>query len=378
MIEPFELGPIRPPSEANSLLIRATVNCPWNKCKFCPVYKGQKFEYRKVEDIKRDIRTARTIHDRIKESSWRSGDGGDTRRSAAEIFNGTSSPAWRNVALWMYAGGEHCFLQDSNTLIMRTGELSEVIRFLKETFPGINRITTYGRSDTAARKTVDELVELKNAGLTRVHIGLESGHDPLLEYMEKGVTAAQHIAGGRNVVASGLSLCEYVLLGLGGEKLSREHALDTARVLNEINPAFIRVRTLTVKEGIPLHQEVTEAKFIRATDERIIAEERLLIENLNCQSSFVSDHITNLLQDIEGKLPEDKEKLIAIIERFQSLSPELKTNFRVGRRAALYNSLDDLEHPQRRETVDRIVSRLTRGDQQVDEEAIYAFMERFI
>ena len=140
MVDYFELGPIRPPSEAHSLLIRATVNCPWNKCKFCHIYKGQKFGYRYVADIKQDITAAKAIRDQIAEISWKSGNGGNLRQAAAGMYRTAPNEAYRNVALWLYAGGENCFLQDSNTLIMRTKELAEVIRFLKETFPGIKRI----------------------------------------------------------------------------------------------------------------------------------------------------------------------------------------------------------------------------------------------
>ena len=378
MVDYFELGPIRPPSEAHSLLIRATVNCPWNKCKFCHIYKGQKFGYRSVADIKQDIVTAKAIRDQIAEISWKSGNGGNLRQAAAGVYSTAPNEAYRNVALWLYAGGENCFLQDSNTLIMRTKELAEVIRFLKETFPGIKRITSYGRSDTASRKTVPELVELREAGLSRLHIGLETGYDPLLEYMDKGVTAAVHIAGGRKIVESGISLCEYVLLGLGGDKMWREHATETARVLNEINPAFIRVRTLTIKEGMPLYQEVADGRFIRAADERIIEEEKLLLENLNCQSNFVSDHITNLIEEIQGKLPEEKEKLLGILDRFQKLTPEERANFRVGRRAGVYSRLDDLNDARKHEIVEQIIKRLSPGNGQVDEGVIYSLMERFI
>ncbi|MFC1870171.1 radical SAM protein [Chloroflexota bacterium] len=379
MTESFELGPIRPPSEAYSLLIRATVNCPWNKCKFCHIYKGQKFQYRPVAEIKQDIEAASAIQDRIKEISWQSGYGSSgVREAAAGVFNNPSNEASRNVALWLYAGGENCFLQDSNTLIMRTAEMAEVIRFLKEKLPSIKRITTYGRSDTAAKKSVEELIELKEAGLSRVHIGLESGYDPLLEYMEKGVDAAKHIAGGKKIVESGISLCEYVLLGLGGETLWREHATHTARVLNEIDPAFIRFRTLTIKDGMPLYQEVENGDFIRATDERIIEEQRLLIENLNCNANLVSDHITNLFQEIEGKLPQDKEKMLDIIDRFQAMTPEERIHFRVGRRVGLYTSLEDLRDLRKHETVERIISQLRNNGKEVDEKAIYSLMERFI
>ena len=145
------------------------------------------------------------------------------------------------------------------------------------------------------------------AALTRLHIGLESGYDSVLKFMDKGVTAAEHIEGGKNVVASGISLCEYVLLGAGGKKMWREHAIATAKVLSEINPDYIRIRTLTINNKMPLYNEVVNGYFVRSNDEDIVREERIIIENLNCTSNFISDHATNLLQELEGKLPGDKK-----------------------------------------------------------------------
>jgi len=378
MAESFELGPIRPPSEAHSLLIRVTRNCPWNRCKFCHIYKGEKFELKSVEEIKQEILSAKAIQDKLKEISWKSGYGGRVEGVAGTILNNPPNEAYFDVALWLYYGGTSAFLQDANSLIMRTNELVEVIRFLKQTLPSITRVTSYGRSKTAAKKKLEELIQLHQAGLSRLHIGLESGYDPLLQYMDKGVTAADHIKGGRKIVASGISLCEYVVLGLGGKEMWREHAIETARVLNEIDPDFIRVRTLTIKQGMPLYDEVKNGNFIRATDEETLEEEKLLIEHLNCHSYFVSDHITNLLQEIEGQLPQDKEKMLASIARFQSLSPEEKHNFRVGRRVGIYTYLDDLYNSRKHNTVEHAIQKLSNDGSQLDEETIYALMERFI
>jgi len=378
MPDSFELGPIRPPSEAYSLLIRVTKNCPWNRCKFCHIYKGKKFELRSVEEIKQDISTAKAIQDRLKETSWKAGYGGRVEEVAAAILNNPPNEAYFNVALWLYYGGTSAFLQDANTLIMRTPELVEVIKFLKQTLPSITQVTSYGRSKTAAKKKPEELIELHQAGLSRLHIGLESGYDPLLKYMDKGVTAAEHVKGGRNVVKSGISLCEYVLLGLGGKKMWREHATQTAKVLSQIDPDFIRVRTLTIKQGMPLYDEVKNGNFIRATDEEIVEEEKLLVEHLDCHSYFVSDHITNLLQEIEGQLPQDKEKMLATIARFQSLSPEEKHNFRVGRRVGIYTCLDDLDNSRKHNLVEHAIQKLSDDGKQVDDETIYSLMERFI
>jgi len=374
----FGLGPIRPPSEAYSLLIRVTINCPWNRCKFCHIYKGEKFQLRSVEEIKQDITTAKAIQDKIKEISWKSGYGGSAEEMASAILTNPPNEAFFNVALWLYAGGTSAFLQDANTLIMRTNELVEVIKFLKQTLPTITRVTSYGRSKTAAKKKLEELIQLQQAGLSRLHIGLESGYDPLLQYMDKGVTAADHIVGGKKIVESGISLCEYVVLGLGGKEMWREHAIETAKVLNQIDADFIRVRTLTIKQGMPLYEEIENGNFTRATDEEIVEEERLLIEHLDCHSYFVSDHITNLLQEVEGKLPEDKERMLASIAKFQSLSPEERANFRVGRRVGIYTDLDDLYDWRKYSTVEQAIKKLSHDGNQVDEETIYTLMKRFI
>ncbi len=376
--ESFELGPIRPPSEARSLLIRVTRNCSWNRCKFCHIYKGKKFELRPVEEIKQEILTVKAIQDKIKELAGKAGDGGRVEEAAAAILNNPPNETYFNVALWLYYGGTSAFLQDANTLIMRTAELVEVIKFLKQTLPTITRVTSYGRSKTAAKKRVEELAQLHQAGLSRLHIGLESGYDPLLEYMDKGVTAADHIKGGRNIVASGISLCEYVLLGLGGEKMWREHATHTAKVLNQIDPDYIRVRTLTIKAGMPLYDEVKKGNFVRAADEKILAEEKLLIENLDGNSYFISDHITNLLQEIEGKLPQDKERMLATIARFQALPAEERLNFRVGRRVGIYTYLDDLDDARKHDVVEHAIQQLSDNGRKVDDEIIYSLMERFI
>ena len=374
----FGLGPIRPPSEAYSLLIRVTINCPWNRCKFCHIYKGEKFQLRSVEEIKQDITTAKAIQDKIKEISWKSGYGGSVEEMAGATLTNPPNEAFFNVALWLYAGGTSAFLQDANTLIMRTNELVEVIKFLKQTLPTITRVTSYGRSKTAAKKKLEELIQLQQAGLSRLHIGLESGYDPLLQYMDKGVTATDHIVGGKKIVESGISLCEYVVLGLGGRKMWREHAIETAKVLTQIDADFIRVRTLTIKQGMPLYDEIENGNFTRATDEEIVEEERLLIEHLDCHSYFVSDHITNLLQEVEGKLPEDKERMLASIAKFQSLSPEERANFRVGRRVGIYTDLDDLYDWRKYSTVEQAIKKLSHDGNQVDEETIYTLMKRFI
>ncbi len=374
--ESYELGPIRPPSEAYSLLIRVTRNCPWNRCKFCPIYKGSKFQLRSFEEVKGDIDTAKAIHDSITELARESG--GDIRNVAASVCNNAPTDAARNVALWMYAGGKNAFLQDANTMIMKTPDLVKVIKYLKETFTGIDRITSYARSKTVSQKKLEDLIELHEAGLSRIHMGVESGYDPVLEFMDKGVTAADHIAGGRNVVASGISLCAYVMPGAGGKRMWREHALETARVLNEINPDFVRLRTLTIQPRMLLHKDVVSGDFIRATDEEIVAEIKLLIENLDCRSQVVSDHMMNLLPEVEGKLPGDKDKILTVIERFQSLPPEERDIYKLGRRLGFYSKLDDLADSQRHEEVKQVLGRIDRSEEGAFDEILFNLMERYV
>ena len=371
----FELGTYRPPSEAYSLLLRLTRNCPWNRCTFCEMYKGHKFELRSVQEIKRDILSVAQIRDEITALTATTFYGNTLRKAAAAVLDNPPDYIYQNVALWLYKGGQNVFLQDANSLVMRTPELVEVLKFLKQTLPTINRITSYCRAKTAALKKPEELKAIHEAGLTRLHIGLESGSDAVLKMIDKGATAAEEIEGGKKVVASGISLSEYYLLGIGGKALWQEHALESARVLNIIGPDFIRVRTLSINERLLMWPDVENSIFIRTTDEELLEELKLLIQNLDCRANFISDHIGNLLQEVEGKLPEDKEKMLAIIERFQSLSPEERQVYRIGRRAHYYNSLDDLKDPARHQVVEELIQRLSGGTGKVEEQIVYKMRE---
>ena len=367
----FELGPIRPPSEAFSLLIRATRNCPWNRCRFCPVYKGSKFELRTLGEIIRDIEAVKAISDGIKEAAWTMGYGDNLREVAAMLsYQAQYGPCASHVALWLGTGGKTAFLQDSNTLLMRTPELIQVIAFLRETIPSLDRVTTYGRSHTAAKKSISELKELKDAGLDRVHIGLETGYDPLLAYMEKGCTAKDHIEGGRKVKAAGISLCEYVMPGLGGKKMSQEHALQTARVLNEIDPDYIRLRSLHVSPAMPLWSSVQDGDFELQTEDEVVKEIAVFIENLQVTSYLRSDHTLNLLMEVDGKMMEDKDKCLNVIDKYLSLTDEERLNFKIGRRAGLYSRLDDLSDSYKHGQIEQAMGRLKAQGSDIEHEIL--------
>jgi radical SAM superfamily enzyme YgiQ (UPF0313 family) len=374
----FELGPIRPPSEAYSLLIRATRNCPWNRCQFCHIYKGSKFGLRSVEEIIKDIEAAKAISEGLKEIAWKTGHGNKVIEVAAMLSNQIQyGQCVRNVALWLATRGKSAFLQDSNTLIMRTPELTQVITFLRKTFPSLNRVTTYARSHTAARKSLAELKDLKDAGLDRIHIGLETGYDPLLVYMEKGGTAKNHIEGGKKVKEAGISLCEYVMPGLGGKRMSQDHARETARVLNEIDPDYIRLRSLHVTPAMPLWTRLQDGDFELQTEDEVAKEIGSFIENLQVTSHLKSDHTLNLLMEVEGKMPEDKGKCLNIINKYLSLPDEERLNFNFGIRAGLYNRLADLSDSYKHDKIEQAIKSLRAQGSNV-EETIFRLKDSFI
>ncbi len=343
----FEQGPIRPPNEARSLLLRITRNCPWNHCLFCPVYKGSKFSLRTVDEIKADILTARNMADEMTALSQKLGFGGSINQQviSAIFANSRFSDQHRQVAAWMYNQTGACFLQDADNLIMKADDLVAVLEFLTEKFPEISRITTYSRSKTVIKKSVDSLKRIRAAGLDRVHIGLETGYDPLLKLMKKGVTGAQHVEAGKRLIEAGMEVSEYVMPGLGGQEMWKEHAVETARVLNQINPHFIRLRSLRVPPRVPLYEKLQDGTFTMQTDDMAAEEIRMFIATLDgITSTVTSDHMMNLLEEVSGKLPDDKEKMLQVVADYQGLPDTDRLIYRTGRRGGAFRSTTDLKN----------------------------------
>lgn len=375
----FETGPIRPPSEAYSLLIRATRNCPWNRCGFCRTYKGCKFELRPLEDILNDIKTARIIADSLKEVTFANGYASSASDVAAFIYNQESaSDSVRHVALWQYAGGTSAFLQDANTIIMRTPDLAQVLTYLKDTFPGINRVTSYCRSKTAARKTPDEMKQIAAAGLTRIHMGMESGSDAVLKLAGKGMTAGEHIKGGRNVKEAGIELSEYYMPGLGGRLLCKEHAAESAAVLNEVNPHFIRLRSLMLNETLDMWKHVGTGDFVMMKEDEIVAEIGEFISRLDFNGELKSDHIINLLPELEGKFPEAREHCLKTVGSYLSMPLKERLNFRIGRRAGIYERLNDLFDADKYQRVEEAMKRVGADTEEKVDELVEGIKRRFI
>ena len=350
----FEQGPIRPPSEAGSLLFRFTRNCPWNKCTFCPVYKGKQFSRRSLEDIKSDIDTAAEIYKELLAFSSSLGHGGSITREVLEtVFtSGRFNDFYRQMALWLYMGKGSVFIQDANSFVLPSPVIVEAIGYLKQKIPGIRRITSYARSSTIAKMSVAELGAIRQAGLDRIHIGMESGSDRVLEFVRKGVSARRQIEAGRKVIEAGMELSEYFMPGLGGKELSEDNARESARVLNEINPHFIRLRTLRVPTRVPLFQDKQSGRFIPLSDDETVLEIRLFISSLEVSSRLISDHIMNLLEEVAGKLPEDKEAMLAVIDRYLGMPDGERLLFRLGRRGGALRSLDDLNDPVTRQRLE--------------------------
>ncbi len=277
----YDFPPYRPPSEAASALIRASHGCPWNKCLFCTMYKTLPFKQRSLEEIKRDI------------------------DKAAKIYNGATA----------------VFIADSDSLAMKN--IEDVIRYIKQRFPDLDRITSYARAKTLKNLGSKHLSQLKETGLTRVHVGLESGDRQTLEFMQKGETPEEMIAGGRAAKEAGLELSFYILIGAGGKDRLKEHAIASAQVCNEVNPDFIRLRTLVVQRGSPLEDKKNSGSYQPTSPIEKLKEVKILIENLEInQCEFASDHFTNniwvnnavVYRGVYGMLPQQKQDMLDVLD----------------------------------------------------------------
>jgi len=375
----FEQGPIRPPSEADSLLIRITRNCPWNRCRFCPVYKGRRFSLRPRDHVLEDIDRVLRYVTALREAAGEAGrlTPGDVRR-VGESVTPRDDGALQAALHWMSGGMRAIFLQDANSLIIKPEDLRSILAHLRAGFPWVERITSYARSHTVARIADADLASFAEAGLNRIHIGMESGSDRVLARMKKGVTKAGHIKAGRKIKQAGMELSEYVMPGLGGRDLSREHALETADCLNRIDPDFIRLRTLALPNHTELYADFEAGRFTKLTDREMAAETLLFLEQLEGISSFVqSDHILNLFQEVEGRLPRDKAAMTGVIRDFLALPPEEQVLYQVGRRLGLFTRLADMAVPDRRERVTQACRQYGIHAGNVDA-AIDELMKRFI
>ncbi len=285
---------IRPPSEAKSLLVRVVRGCNWNRCNFCGIYDlfGTPYSSRGKDEVIKDIDALFEMY-------------GDIFKTA--------------------------FLGDANPLDLETGFLVDVLAHLRSRFPRLERVTAYGRASSLSRKSREDLKTIREAGLDRVHVGLESGSNRVLKLQMKGTSHKQLIEGGKKTMASGMELSFYFLLGLGGQDYRHEHVSESVKVFNEVKPHFIRVRRLFIHPVSRLSSKVLSGEFREQTPEGTVLELRDLIAGLDAEgTTFACDHANNYLQ-VFGKLNEDKERMLQFIDSFLSL-PE-------NQRAAHYDSV---------------------------------------
>ncbi|MBW1686189.1 MAG: radical SAM protein [Deltaproteobacteria bacterium] len=265
----------RPPSEAGSLIIQATLSCPHNRCAFCAMYKDRKFRKRPLEEVIEDLDLALAAY------------GPDAVRTI--------------------------FLADGNTAVLPTQKLVAIGEAARQRFPGLERITVYGSAKFLVKKSEEEWRRVAEAGITRIHSGLESGDAVTLEQIGKGVTPEQAIEAYRHVKAAGIELSVYLMVGVAGVERWREHALGSAQVLNRAPPDFVRLRTFVPSPGTPWHERWEQGKLTLLSAHQALEETRLLIENLEGPTSLLSDHVSNFI-DVQGHLPEDKSAMLAQID----------------------------------------------------------------
>ncbi|MDU1350241.1 radical SAM protein [Clostridium butanoliproducens] len=280
----------RPPSEAYSLIIQATIGCSHNKCNFCSMYKGKKFRIRPVEDIIEDLHMARNKYRRV----------------------------------------ERIFLADGDALIIPMEKLKAILKAIKEIFPECKRVGVYGSPKSILIKSIDDLIELRALGIGIVYLGIESGSDKILKEINKGVLSEEIITAGRKIKECGIKLSVTLISGLGGKENIREHALESALVINKINPDYLGFLTLMIEENTELYNKVKSGEFKLLNPKEVMEEMKIFIENINVENTvFRSNHASNYVS-LKGTLPLDKENILNTINATLKDSNSYKSEFLRG------------------------------------------------
>jgi hypothetical protein len=253
---------------------------------------------------------------------------GITRESVSELIKREPylgmSQGFLMVLNWLTTGGETAFLQDGNSLQMETGKLVNILKHLKDSFPSLKRVTSYARAKTLRVKTHDELTAIREAGLDRLHVGLETGDNRLLESIKKGVTAEEHIKAGRKAMSVGFQLSEYWMPGLGGRERWKEHAVNTAKVANAIGPHYLRSRPFFPALDTPMAEACSRGDVTPLSARERLEELRLTVETLDFDSRLCFDHAGNHWRNLSGgslfslsyegyKFPEEKGRVLELI-----------------------------------------------------------------
>lgn len=281
MIDQAEGMVFRPPSESRSFILRVTIGCSHNTCTFCDMYKGVAFRIRPMSEID-------------------------------ELINSGSK---------YYSSARRAFLADGDALVLPNDKLIHILDRLYEKFPHLNRVGVYSTPTILLRKTVAELAELKQHGLQIVYTGIESGSNEVLRRVCKGTTENETIEGCRHALDANLKLSTMIILGLGGQELTDDHALATARVINAVQPTMLSALTLIIAPGTPLHQQTVAGQFLPLTARGLMIELHNILSHITVVKPciFRSNHVSNLYP-IGGTLPKDKELMLA---QAKAILPEL-------------------------------------------------------
>jgi radical SAM superfamily enzyme len=245
----------------------------------------------------------------------------------------------------MANGEDSVFLQDANTVVLSFDKLHKILTHLRKALPNVKRVTTYGRADSLNKFTLKELKALKDAGLDRVHSGYESGSDEVLKLINKGYTKAMEIEAGQKVKASGIELSIYYMNGTGGKELSDLNAIETADVINKVNPDFVRIRTFVARRGTELYEDIQAGRMRECTDLEKAFELKKMIEHLEGATGvLVSDHIMNLFEDVGGNMKTEKEKMLSVFTAFEKLDDVEKLRYQLARRMGMVRSIRNMAY----------------------------------
>jgi radical SAM superfamily enzyme YgiQ (UPF0313 family) len=268
----YEGSIYRPPSEAHSLLIQATIGCAHNKCTFCSMFRDKNFRVRPLSEVLEDLQTARKTY--------------------------------RNV--------NKIFLCDGDALCLSNATLLTILERIRLLFPECQRVSVYGSPQDVIRKTPQELKLLREAGLEMIYIGAESGNPEVLDKICKGATREEIILAVQKIEEAGIMASVTFISGLGGQELWQKHAIDTGTMISEMEPSFVGLLTLMTEPSTPLYQDIQEGRFQLLSGEEVLAETLLMLENINVTKTcvFRSNHASNYLS-LKGDLPQDKEKMMA-------------------------------------------------------------------
>ncbi len=286
----YEGNIIRPPSEAHSIILQVSVGCSHNKCTFCGAYKDVRFRIKDDETINEDIAFAARYCKNQK----------------------------------------RVFLADGDALIIPNARLEKIFYSIRQQLPWVSRISLYGNAKSILRKTVDELQRFKELGLDRVYMGLESGHDPTLKNIRKGVNPEQMVEAAEMVREAELFLSVTVLLGIAGSLQSVDHARETGRILTRMKPNQIAALTLMLLENTPLFNDARSGTFQLPDQKMLLEELKILVESIKLDRvQFQANHASNYLP-ISGRLVKDKETILQIIEDGLAGKHSLKAEFQRG------------------------------------------------